>query len=211
MAEITALKTNPRHPRHVRVFLDGRLWRDLPVEAVGALSVGMRLDPEHQQELEARSAEAAALERVGRLLVVRPRSEAELRQRLDRAGVPPATVERVLDRLRSSGDVDDGAFARAWVDNRMAFRPRGAAMLRAELQRKGVPGSSIQAALAGMDEDEAAWAAAQRVSRRWAHLDDGARRRKLYAYLQRRGFRDDTIRLVQRRLAAPEGESEERT
>jgi SOS response regulatory protein OraA/RecX len=48
------------------------------------------------------------------------------------------------------------------------------------------------------------------VGQRWPTLDPSARRQKLYAYLQRRGFDHDTIRLVLHRLqAAAEGDSEE--
>lgn len=210
MAEITALKADSRHSSRIQVDLDGRRWRAIPVAAAAGLSVGMTLDPAAQQRIEDQSSEATALERVGRLLVARPRSEAEVRQRLERAGYPPETTQRVLERLRRSGDVDDGAFARVWVENRMAFRPRGAAMLRSELRRKGVAPTAIDSALAEVDEPEAAWAAAQRVAQRWPNLETSARRQKRYAYLQRRGFDHDTIRLVLRRLdAAGEGESEE--
>jgi regulatory protein len=210
MAEITALKPHPRQAARVEVYLDGRRWRSIPIAAAAGLRVGMSLDPGAQQQIEDRSSEAAALERVGRLLVERPRSEAEVRQRLDRAGFPPETTRRVVERLRQSGDLDDGSFARVWVENRMAFRPRGAALLRAELRRKGVAPSEIDSALAGIDEPEAAWAAAQRVAQRWPGLEPSTRRERLYAYLQRRGFDHDTIRLVLRRLqAAAEGESEE--
>jgi regulatory protein len=210
MADITAIKADPRHPSRVEVFLDGRRWRAIPTAAAAGLHVGMNLDPAGQQQLEDRSTEAAALERVGRLLVGRPRSEAEVRQRLERAGYPAETIQRVVERLRVSGDVDDGAFARVWVENRMTFRPRGAAMLRAELRRKGVAPPVIDSALAEVDESEAAWTAAQRVAGRWPGLETSARRRKRYAYLQRRGFDHDTIRLVLRRLEADgEGENEE--
>jgi regulatory protein len=210
MTEITALKADPGHPSRVEVFLDGRLWRAVPAAAAAGLHVGMSIDAAAQQALEARSSEAAALERVGRLLVIRPRSEAEVRQRLQRAGHSRETTDRVIERLRRTGDLDDGAFARAWVENRMTFRPRGAVMLRAELRRKGVAPGAIDNALSGLDESEAAWIAAQRAARGWTHLEDDDRRRKVYAYLRRRGFDHETIRLVLRRLeAAGQGESEE--
>ena len=209
MTEITALKADPRHPSRVQVFLDGRLWRAVPAAAAVGLSVGMTLGAAAQQAIDAQSSEAAALERVGRLLAIRPRSEVEIRQRLDRAAVPAETIERVVERLRRSGDIDDGAFARTWVDNRTTFRPRGAAMLRAELQRKGVAPKVIGEAVAEVDEEEAAWEAARRARRRWSGLDARTRRQKLYAYLQRRGFTYDTIHLVLRRWEADEVESEE--
>jgi len=210
MSEITALKANTRQPRRVEVFLDGRRWRTIPAAAAAGLRVGMDLDDAAQRRIEDRSSEAAALERVGRLLVGRPRSEAEIRQRLARAGYPPETTQRVLARLRQNGDVDDGAFARVWVENRMAFRPRSGAMLRAELRRKGLAAVEIDSALRNLDESAAAWQAVQRVARRWPALDPARRRRRRYAYLQRRGFDSETIRLVLDRLeAAAEGESEE--
>jgi regulatory protein len=210
MTEITALEPVPRQPSRVQIYLDGRRWRAIPAAAAAGLRVGMSLDPAAQQQIEDRSSEAAALERVGRLLVERPRSEAEVRQRLARAGTAPETIDQVVERLRCNGDLDDGSFARTWVENRMAFRPRGAAMLRAELRRKGVPSAAIDSALAEVDEPQAAWAAARRVAQRWTNLDSSARRRRLYAYLQRRGFDHDTIRLVLHRLqAAADGDSEE--
>jgi regulatory protein len=83
-------------------------------------------------------------------------------------------------------------------------------MLRAELRRKGVASTEIDSALAEIDEPEAAWAAVQRAAQRWAGLDASARRQKLYAFLQRRGFDYDTIRQVLHRLqAAADGDSEE--
>jgi regulatory protein len=191
------------------VYLDGRLWRAVPSAAAAGLSVGMTLDETAQQAIDAQSSEAAALERVGRLLAIRPRSEVEIRRRLDRAGVPAETIERVVERLRRSGDIDDGAFARTWVENRTTFRPRGAAMLRAELQQKGVAPKVIGQALAEVDEAEAAWAAARQARRRWSGLDAHTRRQRLYAYLQRRGFTYDIIHLVLRRSEADGVESEE--
>jgi len=210
MAEITALKPDPRHSARLQVFLDGRRWRVIPVAAAAGLRVGMSLDSAAQRQIEDRSSEADALQRVGRLLVERPRSEAEVRQRLERAGTAPETIDQVVRRLRRSGDLDDGSFARVWVENRMTFRPRGAALLRAELRRKGVASTEIDSALAEVDESEAAWAAVRRAAQRWASLDPFARRHKLYGFLQRRGFDTDTIRQVLHRLqAAADGDSEE--
>jgi regulatory protein len=210
MHEITALKIHPTRRSRVEVFLDGRRWRAVPSAAAASLSVGMNLDDGGLRQLEDRSAEAEALERVGRLLAGRPRSEVELRRRLERAGYPPHVIGPVLDRLRASGDVDDAAFVRAWVENRMAFRPRGAAMLRSELRRRGIAAGLIDSALAEVDEGEAAWQAARRAARRWERFDVAARREKVYQFLLRRGFDHDIIRQTLRRLQeAGVGESEE--
>ncbi len=211
MTEITALRVSPRRPAKVEVFLDGTLWRSIPSTSAGNLRVGMSLTGEDLADLECRAAESEALETVGRLLARRPHSEQEARRRMQRAGFDEAVIGRALARLGANGDLDDAAFARAWVENRKDFRPRSAAMMRSELRARGVAADAIEAALAGFDENQAAEDAAQRAVRRWTGLDEPDRRRKISGHLARRGFDYDTIRSVVRRLEAPaEVESEER-
>ncbi len=210
MTEITALRVNPRRPARVEVFLDGTLWRTVPSTSAGNLRVGMTLGRKELAELEGRAAESEALETVGRLLARRPHSEQEARRRMQRAGFDEAVIGHALARLGASGDLDDEAFARAWVENRKDFRPRSAAMMRAELRAKGVGVEAIESALAGFDEGRAAEDAALRAARRWAGLAAPDRRRKISDHLARRGFDYDTIRSVIRRLEAAEVESEER-
>ena len=211
MAEITALRVHPRRPGRVEVYLDGRRWLSIPSAAAGGLGVGMTLAPEVQADLESRTAEAEALESIGRLLARRPHSEQEVRRRLERAGLDQAVIARVQARLRASGDLNDEGFARAWVENRQDFRPRSAAMIRAELRGRGVAADDIAAALAGFDERQAAEEAGRRAARRWSGIDPAGRRHKVFEHLARRGFAYDIVRSVVRTLeASTEGESEER-
>jgi len=171
----------------------------------------MTLAPELRADLESRAAEAEALEAIGRLLARRPHSEQEARRRMQRAGFDETVITRVVTRLRASGDLDDAGFARAWVENRKDFRPRSAAMIRAELRSRGVAADVIEASLAGFDEEKAAEEAGRRTARRWSGIDPVRRRRKISDHLARRGFAYDIIRSVVRRLeATADGESEDR-
>lgn len=210
MGEITALRARPRARGRIDVYVDGRRRMTVPTAAAADLRIGMALEAEAAEALEGRAAEAAALETVGRMLARRPHAVGEVRVRLARTGVAPEVIDRVVARLVESGDLDDAAFAKAWVENRAVFRPRSAAMIRAELRKKGLGSEVIEAALPGMDEHEAAAEAAARIARSSASLDPEARRRRLYAYLARRGFDYETIRSVVRSIedASAEGESE---
>ncbi len=211
MTEITALRVNPRRPATVEVFIDGTFWRAIPSTNAGKLRVGMALAAKDLADLEGGATESEALETIGRLLARRPHSEAEARRRMQRAGFDEAVIGRTLARLGANGDLDDAAFARAWVENRKDFRPRSAAMIRSELRAKGVAAEAIESALAGFDEDQAAEAAARRAARRWTGLDAADRRRKISGHLARKGFDYDTIRSAVHRLeATAEVESEER-
>ena len=94
----------------------------------------------------------------------------------------------MVERLTRAGMLDDREFARYWVENRLQFKPRGVRALRYELRQKGVSDSTIADTLADVDEDAAARRAATAGARRLAHLQPADFRRRLGAYLARRGF-----------------------
>jgi regulatory protein len=96
--------------------------------------------------------------------------------------------------------VDDEAFARYWVENREAFRPRGKRSLRFELRRKGIAGSVIDDAVAHIDEADSAYRAAQGRARQLDQLDYQTFRHRLSGFLQRRGFDYDTVKETVYRL-----------
>jgi len=92
--------------------------------------------------------------------------------------------------------VDDQAFARAWVENRNTFHPRGRSALRIELRRKGLDDETIRAVLDGLeeeDEENLALQAARTQARRYASLEWQAFRQKLGGFLARRGFSYATL------------------
>lgn len=89
-----------------------------------------------------------------RLLNQRARSEQELEQRLLDKGFPERLVSEVIQRCRDSLMLDDHAFAEQWVAERQKHLKRSTAMLRRELQHKGISDSIIDKALAGVDDTE---------------------------------------------------------
>ena len=109
-----------------------------------------------------------------RYLAQRPRSEQEVRRRLQRAGVADDAVDGVLVQLRQHGLVDDAAFAQYWLEQRQTFRPRGARLLRAELRQHGIATDLVVAAadqLAG-SADEDAYRAAQKRAYHLSTIDE---------------------------------------
>src|SRR5439155_7409655 len=81
---------------------------------------------------------AIVLDAAARCLEARPRSVAEVRRRLGRAGYRSDLVDGAIARLSELGMLDDEAFGRAWVESRDRARPRGEIALRRELSLKGV-------------------------------------------------------------------------
>ncbi len=134
-----------------------------------------------------------------RLLSYRPRSEAEVRGRL-LPRFPSKVVEEVVSRLKEQDLLGDAAFSRFWRNSRDALNPRSAFLIRQELISKGVDRETAREALQDIDDQENAYKAALRAARRFKQADPSAFRRKLWGYLQRRGFSASVISQTTKRL-----------
>ncbi len=130
----------------------------------------------------------------------RPQTEAELRAKLLERGWDPEAAAAALARGRELGALDDGAFARAWVEDRGLGRGYGASRLRRELARRQVPDGLIDAAMVAVEErDEEAVAlelATERAARLPADLDPERVAARLVGFLARRGYPEGLARRV---------------
>lgn len=199
--KITAIEPQKRNKERVNVYLDGQFAFGLAAVEAARLRPGQYLTDEEIARLQERDAVEQALQAAMNLLSYRPRSRAELQQRLAQKGYPAQAVEEALGRLERSGLVDDGAFARYWVENRAQGSPRGQLLLKGELAQKGIDRQLIDQALAGYDEEAAAARVAEKIARRLQGPDLATARRRLVDALKRRGFAYDVIEpLVARML-----------
>ncbi len=211
MSTVTALRSTRRDRGQVNIYLDGRLAFTVEAETVKqqGLHPGQELTPDELAALARWHRHTQCYNAALRLLSYRPRSEAELRQRLARRGFEPEGIEASLERLRRQGLVDDEAFARFWQENRDSFSPRSSWLTRQELHRKGVPAEVI-ARLPEGDDDASAYRAAVPRARRLAGYDYRTFYRRLGSYLKRRGFTYGTIdrtvkQIWQEQTKQPEG------
>ncbi len=134
-----------------------------------------------------------------RLLSYSAHSREEVSQRLARR-FPAEAVQQAMAFLEERGYLDDAAFARRWRETRDAQRPRSAALIRRELQQKGVSREVAEAAVSGMDEEDSAYRAGRRHLRALRGLDRVTFRRRLGDYLRRRGFPLGLVRRTVERL-----------
>ncbi len=200
---ITALRAQERDSQRVNVFID-------EVFALGVshatlvredLYVGKYLDAAQWARLETTEHNTRCYQAALRYLQARPRSTDEMRKRLQQKQFAPQVIEDTIGRLTDQGLLDDEAFARFWVENRNACRPRGPRALRAELAQKGIDRTLIDTTLHDDDlmgdEHEQALTLARAALPRYAGATDRAAfQRRLGGYLQRRGFGYDTIKPI---------------
>lgn len=203
---ITALRVQEHDTQRVNVYIDHAFALGVSLATVvrERLYVGMHLDAATCARIEATESVERAVQIALRAIESRPRSVAEIRDRLHRKGFAPETIDAAVERLHTSGLLDDAAFARFWIENRQMCRPRGRHALADELRRKGVSAELVASALnATLTDDETARAEtlARAAMRRYASVADYQTfLRRLGGYLQRRGFSAETILPIVERL-----------
>ena len=136
-----------------------------------------------------------------RFVSYRPRSEKELKEFLTKKIIKwklsgALLVQKVIDRMRELGYIDDEKFAVWWLGQRTTFKLKGNRVIELELRAKGVPKAIIDPVLATREPQSALEDAKKAIARKeaiWAKLPPLERKKKLYDYLGRRGFDFDTI------------------
>jgi regulatory protein len=190
MGKITGLKAGKRREKQVNIFLDGKFAFGMLTEVAlkEKLKVGQELSESRLEALAGLDRHQRCLNAAIRYLGYRPRSTAEIRQRLQRHGFDSDCMEKTLARLKEQGLLDDTAFARFWIDNREAFSPRSRRLTKLELKRKGLDTDIIEQVVGEVDDSDSAYRAALSRTRRLLPADYQDFRRRLGQYLGRRGF-----------------------
>lgn len=140
------------------------------------------------------------------MLARAPRSVDDLRRRLLRKGEAESDVRAAIERLTAAGLVDDAAYARAFVRSKVSSQGFSRRRLQQELAKRGVARDIADAAIIEVlhddevDEGANIERAALKKLRTLHGLDEETRRRRLYAYLGRRGYSVDQVRAVLERL-----------
>jgi regulatory protein len=194
-ATLTALAPDPRQPDYVLVEVDRGRFASLPATALESLRlrVGDALSPAVLARLRDLADIEAAHRAALRALARRAHARLDLRRRLVKKQHPPDAVEAALDRLAARGLLDDRRFAEQYAAFRAA-RGKGPARLVTDLLAHGVERrvaeEAVGRALAdeGIDPAIEARAVAAKRARQLADLPGPVRKRRLLAFLVRRGY-----------------------
>lgn len=199
---IEAIEPDVRREGAVRVVIGGRAAFIVPVEAARqeGLAVGISISPDQADRLAKAVDKEAAYRTAIRLLERRPFARRDLERRMALKGHPADMVQLALDRAAKAGYLNDREFAQFYARSRSA-RGRGPARMRRELVQLGVAKELIEAALEACSAPEVVQGAIESLIARRAGqlkgLPPAAIRRRLLAYLARRGYSGaEVLRLV---------------
>ena len=207
MAICTALAPDPRRPGYRVVEVDRGRFASLPEDGLRPLGLapGMEIAPALRDRLEALAEVEGAYQAAVRLERLRSHSKRDLRRRLLLKQHRSEAVDQAIARLEWAGVVDDRRFAETFARARVA-RGRGPSRVLRDLLAQGLDRRLAEQAVAralaeeGMDPRQAARATAERRLKQLGALPPAAKRRRLMAYLVRRGFGGPETRDLVREL-----------
>lgn len=183
---------------HEDIMIKHRLIKGESVEP-DEIAVIVRDDERHQAYLE-------AIRYIGR----RPRALKEVKLHLKEKGYEPDRIVETVERLVAERYLDDETFAKLWTEHRIVSQRKGRRWVEMELSQKGVDDGDIASALGGIDPEEE-YAGARETGRKKWRITGGElpdRKRKVMAFLLRRGYSNELVSRVVRELAAGGDEEE---
>jgi len=134
---------------------------------------------------------------------IHPRSEKEIvtyiKKRNNKLNGSTDIQDQVLTRLKELGYIDDAVYAKRFIESRNRSRPKGKKLIQLELLRKGVFLDVIDSVFQQMiDTDgptdiELARVVVQKKYSIWKKLSILEQKKKLFGFLQRRGFASSVI------------------
>jgi regulatory protein len=147
-------------------------------------------------------------ERALDMLEARARGVAELRRLLIKKGEPEADVDDAIGRLCAAGVLDDANFARQLTRSKALGAGLARRRIQQELSKRGVAREISDDAIEqvfdeeGVDEEASIERVARKKMRMLTRVDSQTRKRRLYAFLARRGYDADDIQRALRVVLA---------
>lgn len=179
---------------------------------------GARRDSEEAERpskpLDPEKARERTMQRAVKLLAAKPRSVAELRERLlEKEWTNEATVDAVLQKLSEYGYLNDERFAFGYASYKVRQKPVGRQRLQRDLQMKKVPRETADEALSLVFEETPEEVLIDRAIEKRTRLRGVPRTRaetkSLIDHLMRQGFSYDLISNKVRRLSSAELDEDE--
>lgn len=188
--QITKVAPAAKTPGRYNIFVDGQYSFSLDeLQLVQAgLHSGLDIDDEQLAKFRNESEFGKNYIRAIDLISRRLRSEKEIRDYARRKSWTADNTERVIERLKARGYLNDKVFAESFVRARQNAGKYSRRRIELDLRRKGIADSIVKEVL--HDEVSDTDALRKLIAKRVKRYDDPT---KLKAYLLRAGFNYDDI------------------
>ena len=193
-----------RNKNRVNVYVDDlfTIGIDLELKYKHKLEIGMEVDDDFIKKVLKAEEQNKVINHALNLLSFRQRSEKEIYTALKRKGYEEFYIENAIDYCRNQKYLDDRAFAKAFIKDKLNINKLGEQRIKYELLKKGVSQEIIDDVLILDSEDqlEAALKLAEKKLPSYKKDDRNAVYRKLSGFLQRKGYSFEIVSKVMREV-----------
>ncbi|MBR2301062.1 MAG: RecX family transcriptional regulator [Bacteroidaceae bacterium] len=140
--------------------------------------------------------ESEALNKAAAYCTLCERCTLEVCNKLDSWGVQQSVQQRIVERLKNEGFINENRYCRAFVNDKLRFNHWGKIKITAALREKRVPDEYITEALAQIDEDEYLAVLSSVIANKQKELNgatDYATQQKIVRHAASRGFEPSLI------------------
>jgi regulatory protein len=208
---ISSITASPRRTGRFDISIDGTPAATLSIEAIERLqlAVGVVVDAALTAALAHEANVVRTYDRALNMIALRARSSSDLRRLLLRKGEEAEYVDAAIERLVRAGFLDDTSFAKQFTRTKVSGAGLSRRRVQQELARRGVARDVAESAIAevfaeeSVDEEGTLQRVARKKLQTLARVDPAVQRRRLYAFLARRGYDSDDIARALRSVLLP--------
>ena len=199
MPVITSIKQQ-KNKNRVNVYLDDVFGFGIDLDNFALLN--LRVNQEYSQEEIEKIIKKAEFQKTYdkllRFAMVRPRSEKEVVDYFRRKKIHESMHEEMIKKLKHLDLLNDLAFAKWWIDQRINFKNKSKRVIQMELRAKGIDKNTIDDAFGEtvIDEEKMARELIEKKMYKWKGLELREARQKMSQYLVGKGFGWDVIQKV---------------
>lgn len=198
--KISKIETQKKNKDRLNIYIDDTFAFGISTDVYlkYSLKKNQEIDNEFIEEILLAEENSKAINSAVKYLSYRQRSIKEMTDHLNRKGYDGIIIEKTLDYLLDKNYLNDYEFAESFIKDKSYLNKYGINKIRYELLNKGVSKEIIAKTLT-FDNDEEfdnAMELAIKKMKSYKNQDRDSIYRKLGGFLQRKGYRYDTVKKV---------------
>lgn len=195
MPQITDIKTQQKNKNKLSVCIDNKYSFSLTIAQLSdekSIRVGQEVTDEEVLRLKKVSSLTNHYLKLINLIYVRPRSEYEIKSKLNQKKLDPDEIDELINKLKEEDYLDDSKFTEWWVSSRKLTKPISSLKLKAELTQKRIHKNIIDEVISNnFTQQDEMNSLKELIDKKKTKYEDS---QKLMSYLASKGFKYSQIK-----------------
>lgn len=213
--KITKIEQQKKNKSRYNLYIDNEFYTGIHEDVIVFLSLKAKMDVDQEflNEILNKELIAKAKENAMRFIQYRMRSQKEVVKKLHDNEYPSHVIDEVVAFLKTYKFIDDAAYARAFVHDKLTISKHSRKRITYDLKAKGLPDALIDSAFNQLEEDvvdlqiESIFAQLPKKFRQYASkakYSDYEVEQKVLQYFYQKGYRLHEIKVAIQRYKEEE-------